>query len=267
MMSVDLEDNYCDMPFSSWSNFDSRIHITTKTILDLFEKYKIRATFFTVGYIAQKHPDLIEDITSRGHEIASHGYSHIRTSTLSAQAFEQELIKSKGILEKLSGEKVLGFRAPYFITREQLWVFGILKKHFQYDSSVFPVRPHHGFPAAIRHLYRVSDRNPLEEDPANNFHEIPMATCRIPLVGHIPIAGGFHMRFLPYQFLKFGIKQQNKRGHSVMFYVHPEDLHPTRSHLPGYAWHYYWGLRGARKKFEALLRTFRFLSVREILHL
>jgi polysaccharide deacetylase family protein (PEP-CTERM system associated) len=266
-MSVDLEDNYCDMPFSTWSRFDSRILITTKLILDLFDKYDVKATFFTVGYVAQKHPGLIEKIRSKGHEIASHGFSHSHVSDMDEQRFEMDLIKSRDVLEKLAGEKVLGFRSPYFISGKQTWVFRALKKYHRYDSSVFPVGPHYNFQSAPRHIYRVSDSNPLEEDPDSNFMEIPMATLRLPIVGQIPIAGGFHMWFLPYEILKLGVNQLNNDGYSAMLYVHPEDLHPKRAHLPGYAWHYFWGLNGARKKFEALLRNFKFSSVREVLKL
>jgi len=267
IISVDLEDNYCDMPFSTWNRFDSRILITTKVILDLFDKYDVKATFFTVGYIAQKYPGLIEKIKSKGHEIASHGYSHRRVSEMDEHSFELELIKSRDILERLAGEKVLGFRSPYFITGEQTWIFKILKKYLRYDSSVFPVKPHYNSPNAPGYIYRVSDENPMEEDPQSSFIEIPMATLRLPMLGRLPIAGGFHLRFLPYSFLKLGINQLNKSGKPAMLYIHPEDLHPKRSHLPGYAWHYYWGLKGARKKFETLLRNFNFSSVREVLNL
>jgi len=266
-MSVDLEDNYCDLPFSTWGMYDSRVLTTTKVILDLFDKYNVKATFFTVGYIAEKYPWLIEKIKAKGHEIASHGYSHKHVSDLDQDSFEIELIRSRDIIEKVTGEKVLGFRSPYFLKGEQTWVFKILKKYLRYDSSIFPVKPHYNSPDAPRYVYRVSDKDPMQEDTENNFIEIPMATLRIPFLGQIPIAGGFHMRFLPYEFLKLGINQLNKSGNPAMFYVHPEDLHHKRSRLPGYSWHYFWGLKGARKKLEALLINFKFSSAREVLNL
>jgi peptidoglycan-N-acetylglucosamine deacetylase len=265
-MSVDLEDNYCDLPFSTWNQYDDRILETSKIILDLFEKHNIRATFFTVGYIAQKHPQLIEEIISKGHEIASHGYSHMDISATDRQGFELDFIKSKQILEKVSGEKVLGFRAPYFSIRNQGWAFEFLRKHIRYDSSIFPVKPHYNCADAPRHIYTVSEKNHFEEDPMSNFSEIPMATLSLPVIGAFPIAGGFHLRLLPIQIVKLGIKQLNSSGHAAMIYIHPEDLNKTRARLPGYGWHYFWGLKGAKKKFEALLRSFKFSSAREVLN-
>jgi polysaccharide deacetylase family protein (PEP-CTERM system associated) len=267
IMSVDLEDNYCDLPFSNWSQYEDRILQTSKVILDLFEKHEVHATFFTVGYIAEKYPQLIEEIKSKGHEIASHGYSHTDISTMDKQSFESDFIKSKEILEKVSGERILGFRAPYFSVRNQTWVIKFLQKHLLYDSSIFPVRPRYKSADAPRHVYRVSDKNHLQEDPESTFIEIPMATLHLPIIGALPIAGGFYLRFLPIHLIKRGIKQLNASGHAAMIYIHPEDLHVERAHLPGYGWHYYWGLKGASKKFEALLRNFKFSSAREVLNI
>lgn len=266
-MSVDLEDYYCDLPFPMWDKFSSRIVDITHFILELFEKYKIEATFFTLGYIAEKHPGLIEEVKSKGHEIASHGYSHTDLRNMTPKSFELDLTKSLEILSKISGEKILGFRAPFFsINKNNLWVFNIMKKYLSYDSSVFPVRtPVYGIPDALRYTYRVSESNPLEEDKSENFFELPLATLKMPLIGNIPIAGGFHMRFLPYVILKQGIKQLNKSGHSAMCYIHPKDLDPHMPHISEYGWHYYWGLGGATKKFESLLKNFRFHSARDIL--
>ena len=124
-MSVDLEDHFCDLPFSMWENFESRVVSNTKTLLDLFEKYNANATFFTLGYIAEKHPELIEEIISKGHEIASHSYSHLNINTTTKEEFESDLDKSLKILSKLSNEKILGFRAPWFAITKKM--FGFLK--------------------------------------------------------------------------------------------------------------------------------------------
>ena len=128
-MSVDLEDHFCDLPISSWKNFESRVVSNTNRILDLFEKYNASATFFTLGYIAETHPELIEKIVSKGHEIASHSYAHLDIRTSNKTEFENDLNKSLSILSKISNEKILGFRAPWFsITKDNLWVFDVLKK-------------------------------------------------------------------------------------------------------------------------------------------
>jgi polysaccharide deacetylase family protein (PEP-CTERM system associated) len=268
ILSIDLEDNYCDLPFSEWDRYESRINRTTQLILDLLEKYHTTATFFTVGYIAERHPEIIEDVKSRGHEIASHGYTHPDLRTMTKEEFETDLARSLEILRKVAGEPVIGFRAPYFsISKQNLWVFDIMKKFLKYDSSVFPVGPHYGFPNAPRQTYRVSSNDPLVDDPSSDFLEIPMATLRWPLVGNLPIAGGFHLRVLPSGLIRLGINKLNKNGIAAMCYIHPEDLASDRPRIPGYTWHYYYGLKGAAKKFESLLKHFQFTSAREVLAL
>lgn len=267
IMSVDLEDFYCDLPFSSWHKYESRVVSSTKTILNLLSKYKAKATFFTVGYIAEKHPELIEEIKSSGHEISSHGYYHTDLRRITREDFENELVRSLEVLRKSSGEKVLGFRAPFFsINKENFWIFNILKKYLKYDSSVFPVKtPLYGIPDAPRYIYKPSDTNPLVEDPNGEFVEIPPATLPIPVIGNIPIAGGFYLRFWPVSLLKLGIRKINKNGFPAMCYVHPKDLDPLFPRIPEYTWHYYWGLNGATKKFESLLKNFKFSSVRDVI--
>lgn len=268
MLSIDLEDNYCDLPFSTWDNYDSRVVKTTRAILELLDKYRASATFFTLGYIAERHPELIEEVKSKGHEIGSHSYSHPDLRTMTRESFEADLIRSIDILRKISGEKILGFRAPYFsISRQNFWVFEVLRKHLRYDSSIFPVGMHYGFPDAPRHTYRMSNKDPLKDDSDSDFIEIPMATLRWPVVGNLPIAGGFHLRVLPFGLIKSGIRKLNNAGLSAMCYIHPEDLAPDRPRIPGYTWHYYYGLNGALKKFEALLKNFKFSSAREVIAL
>lgn len=268
IMSVDLEDHFCDLPFSDWQNYESRIVSTTKLILDLFEKYKTRATFFTLGYVAEKHPELIEKIKSSGHEIASHSYSHKNIQKMTKESFEEDLIRSIQILQKISGEKILGFRAPWFsIKQNTFWIFDVLKKYLRYDSSIYPVGPHYGFANAPRHIYKMSDSDPLKVDDQGKFIEIPMATLKLSGVGNFPIAGGIYLRFLPIQLIEFGIMKLNKTGISTMCYIHPQDLDPTRPHLDGISWHNYWGLKTAHKKIEHLLKNFSFSSARDVINL
>ena len=152
MMSIDLEDNYCDLPFSTWSNYESRVVKTTKVLLDLLVKYDAQATFFTVGYIAERYPDLVEEVKSKGHEIASHSYSHPDLRSMTKETFEADLIRSVESLRKVTGENILGFRAPYFsVSKQNFWVFQVMKKHLRYDSSIFPMGLNHGFFDAPRH--------------------------------------------------------------------------------------------------------------------
>ena len=269
IMSVDLEDFFCDLPFESWSKYESRVLKNTNKILDLFEKYQIKATFFTLGYIAEKFPDLIKKIDDKGHEIASHSYSHLDIRKTTEKDFENDIVKSIKILEEIIGKKVLGFRAPYFsIDKKSFWAMKILSKYFKYDSSIFPVKtPLYGIRNAPRNIYKPNLTNPSIEDVESELIEIPLATDRIPIIGNIPIAGGFHLRFLPYFYIKYGLNKINKNNNSFIFYIHPKDLDPEMPKINEYAWHYYYNLSGATKKFEKILKDFEFCSVKDFLKL
>jgi len=269
IMSVDLEDFFCDLPFEQWSDYESRVMKNTKKILELFEKYEIKATFFTLGYIADKFPDLIKEIDSKGHEIASHGYAHLDIRKTTKEEFEKDLRKSIETLQNITGKKILGFRAPYFsIDKKSFWAMKVLSKYFKYDSSIFPVKtPLYGISNAPRNTYKLNLENPSIEDPKSNLIEIPMATHRIPIIGNIPIAGGFYLRFLPYFYIKYGLNKINKKGNSFIFYVHPKDLDPDMPKIKEYSWYYYYNLRGATKKFKKILEDFEFYTVRDCLEM
>ena len=268
IMSVDLEDFFCDLPFESWSKYESRVLKNTNKILDLFEKYQIKATFFTLGYIAEKFPDLIKKIDVRGHEIASHSYSHLDIRKTTEKDFENDIVKSIKILEEIIGKKVLGFRAPYFsIDKKSFWAMKILSKYFKYDSSIFPVKtPLYGIRNAPRNIYKPNLTNPSIEDVDSELIEIPLATNRIPIIGNVPIAGGFYLRFLPYFYIKYGLNKINNSNNSFIFYIHPKDLDPEMPKINEYAWHYYYNLKGATKKFERILKDFKFCSVKDFLN-
>ena len=269
IMSVDLEDYYCDLKFEKWNLYEDRVIENTNKILDLFEKFNVKATFFTLGYIAEKFPELVKEIDHRGHEIASHGYSHQDIRKISKEQFEMDLKKSLDILEKITGKKVLGFRAPYFsIDKKSFWAMEILSKYFKYDSSIFPVKtPLYGVPNAPRTIYKLNISNPEIKDDKSKLVELPLATHRIPMVGNIPIAGGFHLRFLPYQYIRYGLNRINKENNSFVFYIHPKDLDPKMPKIKEYAWHYYYNLKGALNKFERVVDDFKFVTAREYLKL
>jgi len=134
----------------------------------------------------------------------------------------------------------------------------------KYDSSVFPVKtPLYGIPNAPRYPYFLTDEHPFKDYNSGDFLEIPLATLRVPMIGNIPIAGGFYLRFLPTTLIKFGIKKMNDKNQPAMFYIHPKDLDPGFPKISEYTWHYYWGLKHAEKKFESILKKFKFSSVQE----
>lgn len=268
-MSVDLEDYYCDLPFQRWDEYPSRIVETTNILLGLFESHNITATFFTLGYIAQRHPELIEKIKAKGHEIASHGYSHTHMRNfLSKQDFESDLSKSLQILEKVAGEKILGFRAPFFsINSQYLWAFKILRKYLKYDSSIFPLGFHYRLGDAPSYIYRMSENEPFLNDDNSGFTEIPMSTWKLSGNLKLPIAGGFYLRFIPFWIVRTGIKKLNEKNHLAVMYIHPKDLDTLMPRIKQYKWHYYWDLKNTTKKLEFLFNRFKFSSVKNVLNL
>ncbi|QMU53925.1 MAG: DUF3473 domain-containing protein [Nitrosopumilus sp.] len=263
MMSVDLEDYFCDLDHTRWEEFKPRVEESTQVLLELFKKYNVKATFFILGYIAEKYPELVKQIESEEHELATHGYYHKDLRKITPNEFEDDLVKSINMIEKVSKSKVVGFRAPFFsINKQTLPVLKIIRKHLKYDSSIFPVRtPLYGIPNAPRVIYKPKFDNPLKHDENEQFFEIPPSTHSIPLIGNIPIAGGFHMRFLPLKYIMHGLRALNKQDHPIMFYIHPKDLDQDMPKIHEYAWHYYFGLKNARKKFEMILQNFEFSSI------
>ena len=265
-MTVDLEDHYCDLPISQWSKFESRVEQNTHVILDLFEKYDVKATFFTLGYIGEKFPELIKEIIDKGHEIASHSYSHIDLRKHTKENIEKDLIKSINILEKIIGKKINGFRAPFFsIDQKSFSTMEIIAKYFKYDSSIFPTKtPLYGIPNAPRFQYKLSLKNIIKEDKNGKLTEIPLSTYKFPLIRNIPIAGGFYLRFLPYWLIKKGIKKINLSNNRAMIYIHPKDIDEKMPKIKEYNWYYYYNLKGGLNKFEKLLQDFNFSSIEKI---
>ena len=265
-MTVDLEDYYCDLPISQWSKFESRVEQNTHVILDLFEKYDVKATFFTLGYIGEKFPELIKEIIDKGHEIASHSYSHIDLRKHTKENIEKDLIKSINILEKIIGKKINGFRAPFFsIDQKSFSTMEIIAKYFKYDSSIFPTKtPLYGIPNAPRFQYKLSLKNIIKEDKNGKLTEIPLSTYKFPLIRNIPIAGGFYLRFLPYWLIKKGIKKINLSNNRAMIYIHPKDIDEKMPKMKEYNWYYYYNLKGGLNKFEKLLQDFNFSSIEKI---
>ena len=252
---------------------DQLIEATTP-ILELLEKYHTRATFFTLGNVAKKYPEIVERIYDDGHEIGSHTHTHKTLYTLKEEEFENEIKESVHALEKITGEKPIGFRAPYFsMNNSTRWALKILKKYkFKYDSSVFPIKVlfkamPYGVPNAPTHPYRPSFDDLAVDDPNGSIIEFPMTVLKI--WGNIPIAGGFYLRLFPFSFLKYAIKKVNKK-YPAIIYVHPHETYPGTPRLPvPYFSRFiaYHGINSALKKFEALLKNFRFKPAREVLEL
>ena len=268
-MTVDLEDYFYDLPFSKWGRYEDKIVETTSILLDLFSKHNVKSTFFVVGYLAEKFPNLINEIQEKGHEIASHSYSHLDLRKATKNEVQKDLLKSFEIIENVTGERVMGFRAPFFsIDHSNSWIFEFLRKHVKYDSSIFPVKsPLYGIPEAPKVIYHPSKENFIKNDNTEELIEIPPLTYKIFSFYNLPVAGGFYFRALPYFLISKGIRKFNQNKNPAMLYFHPKDLDKNMPKIKEYSWHFYYGKKNIIKKFEKLLDDFKFTSVRDFLGL
>jgi polysaccharide deacetylase family protein (PEP-CTERM system associated) len=266
LFSVDVEDYFQVVALepwvsrAQWDSLPSRIEPSLDRILELLTKHGTLATFFTLGWIAQKYPRLIRRIVEVGHEVASHGWWHRRVTGLSPDEFRQEVRESKATLEDVSGQRVYGYRAPSFsIAPGTEWAFDILlEEGYRYDSSVFPIRrPDYGYPSSVTVPHLINR-------PAGVLLELPMATTAW-LGLRLPAAGGGYLRQLPYALTERAFREHGERGVSAMFYVHPWEVDPEQPRIPGLPWptrlRHYGGLERTLPRLERLLRDFRFTSV------
>ena len=233
-----------------------------------------RATFFVLGFNAERFPKLIEKIKSEGHEIGIHGYDHTSRLNQTPVEFEMQLVKTIRILKNICKVKIECYRAPQFsIVIKTSWAINILKKaHIKYDSSIFPVKtPLYGIPNAPRFFYHISSRNIIVEDRNEDFLEFPISTYRISaLKTNIPIGGGFYLRLFPYSFIKCAIKKINIEKQPAIFYFHPWEIDPEqlkiKSYNSSYKWWRYYNLKNSEGKFKELLKDFKFTSIKGFLN-
>lgn len=240
-----------------------------RPILNLLDKYETKATFAILGTVAKQHPELVEEIYSKGHEIASHAWSHKTLYELGKDGFEEEVKKSVKILKYITGEGPIGFRAPSFsIDNSTKWALDILVKYgFKYDASIFPIKTGlYGMPNACVHIYRPSADNLAEDDPFGRIVEFPMSVMKIGV--NIPISGGFYLRLLPIWFLKYAIRKVNKER-PVIIYIHPWEtyIETPKVKLPLFSMFVtYYGIKSALSKLEELLAEFKFKPVKYVLN-
>lgn len=270
VFTVDVEDYYMVSAFQdvvkyeNWPSYESRVENNTRTMLDILAENKVRGTFFILGWVAERHPGLIRDISSAGHEIACHGYNHKLIYEMTPDEFKEDVHKSKSILEEIASVPVKGFRATSFsIVKETLWALDILiEEGFLYDSSISPI--HHdiyGMPDSDR-FYHLISRN------GGGLHEFPAPTYRI-FGQNIPIAGGGYLRLLPISVTKAAVKRINEReGQPVIFYTHPWEIDPDQPRLDGRLLskaRHYLNLKGTVQKIHALLKEFKFKPISELI--
>ncbi|MFB0534653.1 MAG: DUF3473 domain-containing protein [Anaerolineae bacterium] len=266
-LSVDLEDWYQGLTSTNplrqaWPTFESRVLRNTELLLDLLAKHNTRATFFTLGYVAERFPDLISQVEAAGHEIGVHGYWHYMVDRLTLDAFAEEIDRALACLTPMVRGPLIGHRAPYFsINHRSLWALDLLaERGFRYDSSFFPARNSlSGYPKAPRFPHRLGGNQGMVE--------FPVSTAR--LFGmNWPIAGGIYLRALPYWFIKWSINRLHRQGQPAIMYLHPYDLDTEQSvpvATPREWLVRYCNRRGSLGKLRRLLRDFRFAPLRELL--
>ena len=259
-MSVDVEDYFQvsafekHIPHSDWDRFECRVEANTHRILDLFSGYGCKATFFTLGWIAERYPGIVRRIVAEGHELASHGYEHIRVTQQDRQQFSEDVLRTKAILEDISGTPVRGYRAAsYSIGRDNLWALEVLQETgHEYSSSIYPIKHDlYGMPEAQRFAHHINGLDILE---------IPVTT--IELRGNkFPCGGGGYFRLFPYRLSKWALNHVNRiDGQPCNFYFHPWEIDPDQPRQSGISFRtrfrHYLNLRRVESRLRALLNDF-----------
>jgi polysaccharide deacetylase family protein (PEP-CTERM system associated) len=271
-ISIDLEDWFCVHNLSGaikradWDSCELRVRESTERLLTLFDQNQTHATFFVLGWIADRAPDLIRNIESRGHEIAVHGYNHLLLTEISPEEFEEDLARAIQAIENCGlKSRPIGFRAPSFTVVEKTkpWVLPILEKYnFKYDSSVFPVgfHPEYGVPNSPLSPYKITD----------GLYEFPMS-CMELFGRRFPFGGGGYFRLFPYAYTKYCFRKVNDGGRPTVFYLHPWELDPGQPRIKDLSIsrriRHYRNLHKTEKRLARLLKDFEFTTMREVLGL
>jgi polysaccharide deacetylase family protein (PEP-CTERM system associated) len=269
-MTVDVEDYFHvsvfdgTLPRHEWSQLESRVSANTRRLLDIFDDTGVRATFFVLGWVAERNPGLVQTIAARGHEVASHGFAHRLVYDQTREAFRQDIRRAKALLEDASGSAVLGYRAPsYSITPRSLWALDVLiEEGYAYDTSIFPIRhDRYGIPVSARHPYVL-------QRPAGRLIELPASTVRVGPV-NLPVAGGGYFRILPYAWTRWGIARLNRvERRPAIFYLHPWEIDPAQPRLRAGAlgrFRHYRHLAETENRLRSLLRDFSFAPLRALI--
>jgi polysaccharide deacetylase family protein (PEP-CTERM system associated) len=259
-LTIDVEDYFQVSAFApyiapgDWDSRECRVERNVGRILDMLARHGTQATFFTLGWIAERYPRLVKDIAQAGHEVASHGYGHQRVSDLSEQAFEQDLRRAKQVLEDLVGVEVKGYRAPSFsIGQENLWALDVLARTgHRYSSSIYPIQhDHYGMPDAPRFAYQTS----------SGLMEVPPTTLRL-MGRNLPSSGGGYFRLFPYALSRWMIRRVNQQeGQSAVFYFHPWEIDPDQPRVDGIdlksGFRHYVNLQHMEGRLDRLLQDFK----------
>ena len=271
-ISIDLEDWFCVHNLSQiikpgdWDACELRVRENTERLISIFAKRNTRATFFVLGWVAERLPDLIRKVEAAGHEIAVHGYDHLLLTEITPKEFEADLVKALETIEKCSVKsRPIGFRAPSFtvVEKTRSWALPILEKYsFQYDSSIFPIgfHPDYGIADSPLGPYKITE----------GLYEFPMS-CMEMFGKRFPFSGGGYFRLFPYAYTKFCMRRVNKQGRPSVFYLHPWELDPGQPRMKNLSLsqriRHYSNLDQTEKRLEKLLDDFEFTTMREVLGL
>jgi polysaccharide deacetylase family protein (PEP-CTERM system associated) len=263
-LSVDVEDYFHVEAFADrispdrWVTFPSRVRCNCERVLGLLERHGWRATFFVLGWVAERDPELVREIARAGHEVACHSYAHRRVTSMRPEEFRDDLRRARGSIEDVTGTRVLGYRAPTFsINRRNLWAMEILSEEgFLYDSSIFPIRHDlYGYPEFPRFLQRM--RLPSGRE----IVEVPMSTIRLGGINW-PVGGGGYLRLLPLNYTTWAIQRIHEKDRQpVIFYFHPWELDLDQPRMDGNwksKFRHYTGLSGMESRLEEVLRGGQF---------
>ncbi|MDQ2803417.1 MAG: DUF3473 domain-containing protein [Pseudomonadota bacterium] len=259
-MSVDVEDYFQvqalahRVPRTQWEGIAPRVEANVERILALFDRAGVRATFFTLGWVAERQPGLVRRIVAAGHELASHGWDHTRADAQDPVAFRADVGRARRLLEDVGGVAVTGYRAATFsIGARNLWAFGVLEREgYTYSSSINPIR---------HDLYGMPDAPRVPFQPAGGeLWELPMTTVRV-RGRNLPCSGGGYFRLLPYQLFRLGLARVNRAERRPgIFYFHPWEVDPGQPRIAGCGWRsslrHYTNLARMEGRLERLLRDF-----------
>lgn len=258
-LTIDVEDYFHvaalspHIPRAQWDALPCRVERNVEIILSLLDDAGAHATFFTLGWVAERYPGLVRGIVSQGHEIASHGYGHNRVTDQSPEAFLADIRLAKSVLEGISGEQVKGYRAPNFSVNDRNpWAFDcIAEAGYRYSSSVYPVRhDHYGMPRGPRFAYLSRD----------GLLELPVTTHRL-FRTNVPAGGGGYFRLMPYSVSRWLIRRVNQIDEqAAIFYFHPWEIDPEQPRITGLSmktqFRHYVNLERTQDKLRRLLSDF-----------
>ena len=271
-LSIDVEDYYQVsaaeefIRYEDWDNYQSRVENNTRKVLDILEEFNVKATFFVLGWVAEKFPGLIKEIHSLGHEIASHGYNHQLIYEQGRFLFREDIRKSKKILEEITQSEIIGYRAPSCsITDKSLWALDILAEEgFKYDSSILPASHfRYGIPQAKRFIHKI------DLSGNSSIVEFPLSAVRM-FGTNFAICGGGYLRLYPLSLVKWGVNRLNREGYQAMVYFHPWEIDMEQPRIPlrGKAkFKHYVNLATHADKLKRLFSELEFAPINKVLYL